>query len=141
MKRRLDYSKTAPDGIAAWSEPPVYTEREKAALAWTESVPRISEDRVPHDSYHQVKQHFIEKEVVDLTLAAIVINSWTTLRSVSLHQQAPTSLIIRSPRRIRSEKGKLIERGFLTVHTPFVAEPVPLSDWIWRSGRCAARII
>lgn len=79
MKQCLDYSKTAPDGITAWREPPFYSEREQAPLAWTESVTRISEDRVSDDIYHQVKQHFIEKELVDLTLAAIAINSWNRL--------------------------------------------------------------
>jgi len=66
-------------GVTAWREMPFYSERERAALALTESVTRISEDQVPEEIYQQVKQHFTEKEVVDLTLAVIAINSWNRL--------------------------------------------------------------
>ncbi|HJS17389.1 MAG TPA: carboxymuconolactone decarboxylase family protein [Anaerolineales bacterium] len=66
-------------GITAWRETPFYSERERAALAWTESVTRISEDQVPDEIYRQVKRHFTEKELVDLTLAVIAINSWNRL--------------------------------------------------------------
>jgi AhpD family alkylhydroperoxidase len=66
-------------GVTAWRETPFYSERERAALAWTESVTRISESQVPEEIYQQVKQHFTEKELVDLTLAVIAINSWNRL--------------------------------------------------------------
>jgi AhpD family alkylhydroperoxidase len=66
-------------GVTAWREMPFYSERERAALAWTESVTRISEDQVPEEIYQQVKQHFTEEELVDLTLAVIAINSWNRL--------------------------------------------------------------
>jgi AhpD family alkylhydroperoxidase len=66
-------------GVTAWRETPFYTGRERAALAWTESVTRISESQVPEEIYQQVKQHFTEKELVDLTLAVIAINSWNRL--------------------------------------------------------------
>lgn len=66
-------------GVSAWRETPFYSERERAALAWAESVTQISEDQAPDDVYNQVKQHFSEKELVDLTLAVIAINSWNRL--------------------------------------------------------------
>jgi AhpD family alkylhydroperoxidase len=66
-------------GITAWRETPFYTERERAALAWTESVTRISEDQVPEEIYQKMKEHFTERELVDLTLAVIAINSWNRL--------------------------------------------------------------
>jgi alkylhydroperoxidase family enzyme len=66
-------------GITAWRETSFYNARERAALAWTESVTRISEDQVPEEIYHEVKKHFTEKELVDLTLAVIAINSWNRL--------------------------------------------------------------
>jgi len=66
-------------GITAWRETPFYSERERAALAWTESLTRISDDQVPEEIYQQVKQHFTERELVDLTLAVIAINSWNRL--------------------------------------------------------------
>jgi len=65
--------------VTAWREMPFYSERERAALAWTESVTRISDDQVQEDIYQQVKQHFTEEELVDLTLAVIAINSWNRL--------------------------------------------------------------
>jgi AhpD family alkylhydroperoxidase len=66
-------------GVNAWRETPFYSERERAALAWTESVTKISENQVPDEVYDQVKKHFPEKELVDLTLAVIAINSWNRL--------------------------------------------------------------
>lgn len=66
-------------GVSAWRESPFYSERERAALAWVESVTIISEDQVPDEVYHQVKEHFTDKELVDLTLAVIAINSWNRL--------------------------------------------------------------
>lgn len=66
-------------GVSAWRETPFYSERERAALAWTESVTKISEDQVPDEVYNQVKKHFTEKELADLTLAVIAINSWNRL--------------------------------------------------------------
>ncbi|MCC6147154.1 MAG: carboxymuconolactone decarboxylase family protein [Anaerolineaceae bacterium] len=66
-------------GVTAWRETPFYSERERAALAWTEAVTKISEDQVPDETYNQVKGHFTEKELVDLTLAVIAINSWNRL--------------------------------------------------------------
>ena len=66
-------------GISAWRESPFYTGRERAALAWAEAVTKVNEDQVPDEIYDQVKQHFTEKELVDLTLAVIAINSWNRL--------------------------------------------------------------
>lgn len=66
-------------GITAWWETPFYTERERAALLWTEAVTKISEDHVPDEVYEQVREHFTEKELVNLTLAVIAINSWNRL--------------------------------------------------------------
>lgn len=66
-------------GVTAWREMPFYSERERAALVWTESVSRINKDQVPDEIYRQASQHFTEKEMVDLTLAVIAINSWNRL--------------------------------------------------------------
>ncbi|MDX9864379.1 MAG: carboxymuconolactone decarboxylase family protein [Anaerolineaceae bacterium] len=66
-------------GLSAWRETPFYTERERAALLWTEAVTRISENHVPDAIYDHAQQHFTEKEIVDLTLAVIAINSWNRL--------------------------------------------------------------
>jgi AhpD family alkylhydroperoxidase len=65
--------------MSVWRETPFYTERERAALAWTEAVTLISVDHVPDDVYNRARQHFTEKELVDLTLAIVAINAWNRL--------------------------------------------------------------
>jgi AhpD family alkylhydroperoxidase len=62
--------------LDAWREAPLYTERERAALAWTEAVTRVTDGHVPDDVYADVSDHFTEEELVSLTLAVIAINSW-----------------------------------------------------------------
>lgn len=65
--------------VVVWREAPFFTERERAALAWTEAVTLVSVDHVPDDVYDLARQHFTEKELVDLTLAIVAINSWNRL--------------------------------------------------------------
>ncbi len=65
--------------LDAWRESPYYTDRERAALAWTEAVTRVSETHVPDDVYDEVKKHFSEKELADLTVAVATINMWNRL--------------------------------------------------------------
>jgi AhpD family alkylhydroperoxidase len=62
--------------LDAWRESPYYTERERAALAWAESITLITDGHVPDDVFEQARRQFDEKELVDLTLAAVSINSW-----------------------------------------------------------------
>ncbi len=66
-------------GLVAWRETPYYTERERAALAWTEAVTLIADNDVPDELYEQVRKHFSEQEIVDLTLAIVAINGWNRL--------------------------------------------------------------
>ena len=65
--------------LNAWEESPFYSDRERAALAWTEAVTRVAESRVPNELYEEVRQHFSEKELADLTLAIAAINAWNRL--------------------------------------------------------------
>ncbi|MGH8427608.1 MAG: carboxymuconolactone decarboxylase family protein [Gammaproteobacteria bacterium] len=65
--------------LDAWREAPFYTERERAALDWTEAVTRVADGHVPDVVYEHVKQHFDEHELVNLTLAVIAINGWNRL--------------------------------------------------------------
>lgn len=65
--------------LSAWRETPFFTERERAALAWTEAVTEVARSHVPDDVYHLARQHFNEKELVDLTLAVVTINGWNRL--------------------------------------------------------------
>jgi AhpD family alkylhydroperoxidase len=65
--------------LNAWREAPFYTERERAALAWTESVTLVHESHVPEDVYQQARAHFSEDELVNLTIAIVAINGWNRL--------------------------------------------------------------
>ncbi|HWM81975.1 MAG TPA: carboxymuconolactone decarboxylase family protein [Pseudolabrys sp.] len=65
--------------LSAWRETPFFSPRERAALAWTEAVTRISDHHIDDALYAELRQHFSEKEAVDLTLAVITINSWNRL--------------------------------------------------------------
>ena len=65
--------------LNAWRETPFYTERERAALAWTEALTLISENDVPDELYEMVSKHFSEEERVVLTMAVVVINGWNRL--------------------------------------------------------------
>jgi AhpD family alkylhydroperoxidase len=66
-------------GLMAWRESPYYSERERAALAWTEAVTLIADSHVPDDLYEEVRQYFNETELVNLTLALVAINGWNRL--------------------------------------------------------------
>ena len=65
--------------LDAWREAPFYSERERAALAWTEALTLIVQGHVPDEVYDQARQHFSEEELVNLSLAAVAINGWNRL--------------------------------------------------------------
>jgi AhpD family alkylhydroperoxidase len=65
--------------LNAWRESPVYNDRERAALAWTEAVTMISETHAPDETYAEMSRHFSEAELVNLTVAVVVINAWNRL--------------------------------------------------------------
>ncbi len=65
--------------LPAWRATPFYTDREQAALAWTEAVTLINHGPVPDTHYEDARRHFSEKELVDLTLALVAINGWNRL--------------------------------------------------------------
>lgn len=65
--------------VSAWRETPFFTERERAALLWTEHVTLISQEHISDDVYEQVNQHFVGEELVNLTLAVVTINGWNRL--------------------------------------------------------------
>ncbi len=65
--------------LSAWHETPFFTDRERAALAWTEAVTRVADTHVPDEVYELARKHFSEKELVDLTLAIVAINGWNRL--------------------------------------------------------------
>ncbi|MGH8274792.1 MAG: carboxymuconolactone decarboxylase family protein [Gammaproteobacteria bacterium] len=75
--------------LDAWREAPFYTDRERAALDWTDAVTRVADGHVPDEVYEHVKQHFDEQELVNLTLAVVAINGWNRL-SISSRTEAGT---------------------------------------------------
>jgi AhpD family alkylhydroperoxidase len=79
--------------VSAWREAPFYTERERAALTWAEAVTLISQEEITDELYAEMRRHFTEKELVDLTYAIIAINGWNRLNvpfrtTVGLYQPA-----------------------------------------------------
>lgn len=65
--------------LNAWRESPCYSDRERAALAWTEAVTLLSDGHVPDDVYELARQQFSERDLVDLTMTIISINGWNRL--------------------------------------------------------------
>jgi len=65
--------------LDAWRDSPFYTERERAALAWTEAVTLITQTHVPDSLYEEVNQHFAAEELVNLTLLVATINAWNRI--------------------------------------------------------------
>ncbi len=62
--------------LNAWRETPFYTDRERAALEWTETITLIAENHAPDDVFLRVREYFSEEEMVNLTLAISSINAW-----------------------------------------------------------------
>ena len=65
--------------LDAWRETPLYTDRERAALEWTEAVTRVADGHVPDEVYARARDHFSEEELVSLTIAVIATNSFNRL--------------------------------------------------------------
>lgn len=65
--------------LAAWREAPFYSEREKAALAWCESLTNISNTGAPDEVYEEVERLFSPEEIVELTISIVAINGWNRL--------------------------------------------------------------
>ena len=76
------------DGLPVWRETPFFDDRERAALAWAESVTLVSQTGVPDPVYDEVRRHFSDKELVDLTLIVSVMNAWNRMAISFRH--APT---------------------------------------------------
>jgi AhpD family alkylhydroperoxidase len=72
--------------LNAWRETSFFTERERVALEWTESLTLISENHVPDEIYENARKQFSEGELVDLTYAIMAINAWNRI-SISMRGQ------------------------------------------------------
>jgi len=69
--------------LDAWRECPYYTDRERAGLAWAEAVTLLTEGHISDAVYEEVRPHFSDKELADLTLAVATINAWNRLSIAS----------------------------------------------------------
>ena len=67
--------------LSAWREAPLFTARERAALAWTEALTRVADGSTPDAVYEELAEHFTERERVQLTLAIVAINGWNRIVS------------------------------------------------------------
>ncbi|MBC2886245.1 carboxymuconolactone decarboxylase family protein [Ochrobactrum sp. CM-21-5] len=65
--------------VAAWRESPLFTPRERAALAWTESLTLLADTRAPDEDFDVLKEHFTDEEIVNLSMAINVINIWNRI--------------------------------------------------------------
>jgi AhpD family alkylhydroperoxidase len=72
--------------LTVWREAPYYTERERAALAFTEAVTLIANGWIPDELYNQVRAHFSEEEMVKLMIAIVVINAWNRF-AITFHDE------------------------------------------------------
>jgi AhpD family alkylhydroperoxidase len=75
--------------LNAWHESPLYTPRERAALAWTEALTRVADAHAPSAVSDEVRRHFDDKEFVDLTILIGMINLWNRL-AIGLEYVRPT---------------------------------------------------
>jgi AhpD family alkylhydroperoxidase len=65
--------------LSAWRDAQIYSSRERAALAWIEAITLVTKDHVPDEVFDEVRKHFSEKEIIDLTAAAAAINTWNRI--------------------------------------------------------------
>jgi AhpD family alkylhydroperoxidase len=65
--------------LQAWRETDLFSERERAALAWTEAVTLVAESHVPDEDYAEARRYFSERELAELTLGIVAINGWNRL--------------------------------------------------------------
>ncbi|WP_291179631.1 carboxymuconolactone decarboxylase family protein [Erythrobacter sp.] len=72
--------------LDAWYESHLYSEREKAALAWTDALTKIAENHAPDELFDDVREHFADREMADLTTLIALINAWNRL-AISLRYQ------------------------------------------------------
>jgi AhpD family alkylhydroperoxidase len=79
------------DVLAAWQETPLYSPRERAALAWTECLTAVATDGAPDAAYQPLEALFSPKEIVELTVLIGLINLWNRL-AIGMRAQVPTAV-------------------------------------------------
>lgn len=85
--RALGESEPRLYGLAAWQHSSLYTDAERAALAWTDALTRIDRTGAPDEDYQRLREHFDDRAIADLTWAISIVNAWNRL-SVGLRTPA-----------------------------------------------------
>jgi AhpD family alkylhydroperoxidase len=85
--------------LNAWRESPGFTERERAALAWSEAVTLIDEGHVPDEVYREAREQFSEADLAYLTLAVVAINGWNRL-NVAFRDEAGNYKSTKTPHQV-----------------------------------------
>ncbi len=73
------------DALAGWYDSPLFSDREKAPLAWVEAVTRIEGTRAPDAAWSELREHFADKELADITYAAALMNAWNRVAIAFRH--------------------------------------------------------
>ncbi len=76
MRSQFEFGCVSIDLVSVWEEVDCYSERERAAFAWAESVTKVSETHVPDEVFGFASKHFSAEELTKLTLAVVTINAW-----------------------------------------------------------------
>jgi AhpD family alkylhydroperoxidase len=87
--RKVGETQQRLDCLPVWRETALYDDRERAALAWAESVTRVSETGVPDAVFEEVHKHFSDRDLVDLTLIVAVMNAWNRMAISFRHGPSP----------------------------------------------------
>ena len=87
--RKLNESQQRLDGLVVWHDSPFFDAREKAALAWAESLTLISDTHATDSVYAELQKHFTENEIVELSLSISLANFWN--RMASGFRKTPTT--------------------------------------------------
>jgi AhpD family alkylhydroperoxidase len=86
--------------LDAWQESPLYSEKERALLAWVEEVTLIADSRASEESFNTLKSHFSEDEIGWLTIAAVLINSWNRM-AISSRAQHDRVMFVKPAEKVR----------------------------------------
>jgi AhpD family alkylhydroperoxidase len=79
VSRKLGVPQEKLDLVATWHKAGVFSDKERAALAWAENLTRLADRSVPDEAYEAVRRHFSEAEVIFLSVAIGTINAWNRL--------------------------------------------------------------
>ena len=118
--------------LNAWEETPFYTDRERAALAWTEAVTLVAASRVPDKLFEEVRKQFTEKELADLTVAIAAINAWNRVcvagRVTPEHTRFPRPACKRRVTQVSRHPASVISDSLVKTEVKVIRSPALKSE-------------